>query len=74
MGGNSHECEQYKPFFIDCDIYGLDFPDFTPLGTLNESITLGISPEYKLAMLFISYDDFMKFIKTCGNPVKFVNC
>lgn len=44
MGGNSHECEQYKPFFADCDVYGLDFDDFTPWGTreviLNEFVKL----------------------------------
>ena len=39
-GGSSHEAEQYKPLCIDCDVYGLDFDDFTPWGTrefiLNE--------------------------------------
>lgn len=44
---------------------------------IDESIKneprLGFHPDTNTATLFISYDDFMKFIKDCGNPVKFVN-
>lgn len=39
----------------------------------NQNI-LGFHPNTNTATVFISYDDFMKFIKDCGNPVKFVNC
>ena len=45
---------------------------------IDESIKnqsrLGFHPNTNTATLFISYDDFMKFIKNSGNPVKFVNC
>lgn len=45
---------------------------------INESIKnqsrLGFHPNTNTATVFISYDDFMKFIEDCGNPVKFVNC
>ena len=45
---------------------------------IDESIKnqsrLGFHPNRNTATLFLSYDDFMKFIKYCGNPVKFVNC
>lgn len=42
-------------------------------GIKNQPV-LGFHPNTNTATVFISYDDFMKFIKDCGNPVKFVNC
>ena len=30
MGGNAQEVEQYKPFFVNYDCYGLDFDIFNP--------------------------------------------
>lgn len=42
-------------------------------GIKNQSV-LGFHPNTNTATVYISYDDFMKFIKDCGNPVKFVNC
>ena len=42
-------------------------------GIKNQNI-LGFHPNTNTATVFISYDDFIKFIKDCGNQVKFVNC
>ena len=45
---------------------------------IDESIKgqelLGFHPNINTATVWISYADFMKFIESCGNPVKFVNC
>ncbi len=35
---------------------------------------LGFHPNTNTATVWISYDDFMKFIEACGNPVVYVNC
>ena len=35
---------------------------------------LGFHPNTNTATVWVSYDDFMKFVKACGNPVKFVEC
>ena len=42
--------------------------------SIKNQPVLGFHPNTNTATVFISYDDFMKFIKDCGNPVKFVNC
>lgn len=42
--------------------------------SIKKQNILGFHPNTNTATVFISYDDFMKFIKDCGNPVKFVNC
>ena len=45
---------------------------------IDESIQgqklLGFHPNINTATVWITYDDFMKFVKACGNPVKFVSC
>ncbi len=45
---------------------------------IDESIRgrekLGFHPNINTATVWISYDDLMKFVKSCGNPVTFVNC
>ena len=45
---------------------------------IDESIRgrekLGFHPNINTATVWISYDDLMKFVKDCGNPVAFVNC
>ena len=45
---------------------------------IDESIKgqkiLGFHPNINTATVWISYDDFMRFVKACGNPVKFVSC
>lgn len=45
---------------------------------IDESIRgrekLGFHPNINTATVWISYDDLMKFVDSCGNPVKFVNC
>ena len=35
---------------------------------------LGFHPNINTATVWIGYDDLMKFIAACGNPVKFVEC
>ena len=35
---------------------------------------LGFHPNINTATVWIGYDDLMKFIESCGNPVKFVEC
>ncbi|MBR1657671.1 MAG: prolyl-tRNA synthetase associated domain-containing protein [Synergistaceae bacterium] len=35
---------------------------------------LGFHPNINTATVWISYDNLMKFIESCGNPVKFVDC
>ncbi|MBQ7733373.1 MAG: prolyl-tRNA synthetase associated domain-containing protein [Synergistaceae bacterium] len=35
---------------------------------------LGFHPNINTATVWITYEDFMKFVKSCGNPVKFVKC
>ena len=42
--------------------------------SIKNQSRLGFHPNTNTATVFISYDDFMKFIKDCGNPVKYVNC
>ena len=42
--------------------------------SIKNQSRLGFHPNTNTATVFISYDDFMKFIKNSGNPVKFVNC
>ena len=29
-GGDASECKHYKPFFLDCEVIGLDYRSFTP--------------------------------------------
>ena len=45
---------------------------------IDESIrgqkVLGFHPNINTATVWITYEDFMKFVKSCGNPVKFVKC
>ena len=45
---------------------------------IDESIKgqklLGFHPNINTATVWISCEDFMKFVKSCGNPVKFVDC
>ena len=68
---------------------GLTKGSVSPFGLLNnhahdvelvidESIQgqklLGFHPNINTATVWITYDDFMKFVKSCGNPVKFVKC
>ncbi|MBQ7577624.1 MAG: prolyl-tRNA synthetase associated domain-containing protein [Synergistaceae bacterium] len=35
---------------------------------------LGFHPNINTATVWLSYQDFMKFVNACGNPVKFVDC
>lgn len=42
--------------------------------SIKNQSRLGFHPNTNTATVFISYDDFMKFIKDCGNPVKYVSC
>ena len=35
---------------------------------------LGFHPNINTATVWINYQDFIKFVKSCGNPVKFVDC
>ena len=45
---------------------------------IDESIRgrekLGFHPNINTATVWVSYDDFIRFVEDCGNPVKFVNC
>ena len=45
---------------------------------IDESIRgrekLGFHPNIKTATVWVSYDDLMRFVNACGNPVKYVNC
>ena len=45
---------------------------------IDESIRgrerLGFHPNTNTATVWISWEGFMKFVESCGNPVKFVDC
>ena len=73
MGGNSQECEQYKPFFADCDVYALDFPDFTPWGTreiiLNEFRKIECRHE-NIYLLANSIGAYLSMLALQHSPVK----
>jgi esterase/lipase len=38
-GGNAEEVEHYKPFFVDYDVFGLDYKAFTPWKTKEEILS-----------------------------------
>ena len=52
-------------------------PDHTVQGLLDESLTgmdrLGVHPLVNTATLWISGADLLRFVRSCGNPVKIVS-
>ncbi|MBQ3401947.1 MAG: hypothetical protein IJG65_01045 [Synergistaceae bacterium] len=43
-------------------------------GSIRGREVLGFHPNVNTATVWLVWEDFMKFIEACGNPVKFVNC
>lgn len=37
-GGNAEECEHFKPFFPDCDVFGIDYGSYIPWENKEEII------------------------------------
>ena len=72
-GGNAQEVEQYKPYFIDYDCYGLDFDIFTPFETrkiiLNEFERLHKNHE-KISVLANSIGAYFSMIALQNCPVE----
>lgn len=72
-GGNAQEVEQYKPYFINYDCYGLDFDIFTPFETrkiiLNEFESLHKNHE-KISVLANSIGAYFSMIALQNCPVE----
>ncbi len=72
-GGNAQEVEQYKPYFINYDCYGLDFDIFTPFETrkiiLNEFERLHKNHE-KISVLANSIGAYFSMIALQNCPVE----
>ena len=72
-GGNAQEVEQYKPYFINYDCYGLDFDIFTPFETrkiiLNEFEGLHKNHE-KISVLANSIGAYFSMIALQNCPVE----
>ena len=58
-GGNSEECEHYRPLFPDCDVIGLDYKTFTPWETGAEIHT-------EVNNLKSSYDNIILIANSIG--------
>lgn len=42
--------------------------------SIKNRAVLGFHPNINTATVWLSYEDFMKFLKHCGNKISFVNC
>ncbi|MBQ3402941.1 MAG: prolyl-tRNA synthetase associated domain-containing protein [Synergistaceae bacterium] len=43
-------------------------------GSIRGREVLGFHPNVNTATVWLGWEDFMKFIEACGNPVRFVEC